>query len=184
MSRVVLFARNGPVPLALRHDAGLREVHGAPLHLQARHSGHPLPSGSNNFLSVQEITDHLPSHHVNTTFLAQVLDDTAAYGILVGKSNGATGTTCYGLNALSSLLTVDQNSSSMAPWVLFHMHSVTQALWYHLAGSVFFGRLTSKSIHTNIDVIIGWNAGREAHHHRLHQPQAYVTSVMAYSNSI
>ena len=46
VSRILLFARNGPAPSALPHAAGLREVHGAQLPLQARHPGHPPPSGA------------------------------------------------------------------------------------------------------------------------------------------
>ena len=96
-------------------------------------------AGPNSFLSVQEIARHLPGDHVNTTFLAQILKASAAFGILAGKPDGATGTTCYGLNALSSLLTVDENPSSLAPMVLMHMHPVAQAPWYHLADSVLTG---------------------------------------------
>ena len=111
-------------------------------------------AGPNAFLSVQEIARHLPSNHVNTTFLAQILDGCTAFGILAGKPDGATGTTCYGLNALSSLLTVDENPSSLATMVLMQMHPVAQAPWHHLADSVLTGAYPFTIAHGKV---ISWS---------------------------
>jgi hypothetical protein len=102
-------------------------------------------AGANTFLSVEEIAKQLPSEHVNTSFLARVLDAGVAFGVLAGERDGsklsADGRTShrYGLNELSSWLVTDDNPGSMAPLVSFSTHPVTQAPWRYLSDAVLTG---------------------------------------------
>jgi hypothetical protein len=101
-------------------------------------------AGASTFMSVEEIAKQLPSEHVNTSFLARVLDACVAFGVLAGERDGtlrADGRASkrYGLNEMSSLLVTDENPGSMAPFVSFGMHPVTQASWRYLSDAVLTG---------------------------------------------
>jgi hypothetical protein len=101
-------------------------------------------AGASTFMSVEDIAKQLPSEHVNTSFLARVLDACVAFGVLAGERDGtlrADGRASkrYGLNEMSSLLVTDENPGSMAPLVRFGMHPVTQAPWHYLSHAVLTG---------------------------------------------
>ena len=101
-------------------------------------------AGADSFLSVEDIAKQLPSEHVNTSFLARVLDACVAFGVLAGEMDGtlrADGRASkrYGLNEMSSLLVTDENPGSMAPLVRLGMHPVTQAPWHYLSNAVLTG---------------------------------------------